>query len=335
MNKKLAVIVLTWNDWKNTIECLESIFNNSFENFDIILVDNNSDLIHIEKINQWSKNFIKVEDNEFKFNSNKKIDLIKINKNFKISNNICEKKIYLIQNNKNLGLTAGLNVGYEFILNQKYDYVARIDCDFIIPKNYLKDMVNLFEKDDLIVAASPKIKHAYMRDTVWWYKFRMNWFYLKFHQTVNLQKKRILDNSNISGIISTDSICGCCSFYRIEKLKLCGLGDEEFFLGPEDIELSYRLKNFGNLVSNLDCYTFHKVARSGAVSGKFRRSYTDAMGFLLLIKKIGTFSDKLFGYFYFILRIPFFFILLIFKKREKERVLGYFFGCKDFFLKKK
>ena len=49
MNKKLAVIVLTWNDWKNTIECLESIFNNSFENFDIILVDNNSDLIHIEK----------------------------------------------------------------------------------------------------------------------------------------------------------------------------------------------------------------------------------------------------------------------------------------------
>ena len=196
-------------------------------------------------------------------------------------------------------------------------------------------MVNLFEKDNLIVAASPKIKHAYMRDTVWWYKFRMNWFYLKFHQTVNLQKKRILDNSNISGIISTDSICGCCSFYRIEKLKLCGLGDEEFFLGPEDIELSYRLKNFGNLVSNLDCYTFHKVARSGAVSGKFRRSYTDAMGFLLLIKKIGTFSDKLFGYFYFILRIPFFFILLIFKKREKEKVLGYFFGCKDFFLKKK
>ena len=60
MNKKLAVIVLTWNDWKNTIECLESIFNNSFENFDIILVDNNSDLIHIEKINQWSKSFIKV-----------------------------------------------------------------------------------------------------------------------------------------------------------------------------------------------------------------------------------------------------------------------------------
>ena len=53
MNKKLAVIVLTWNDWKNTIECLESIFNNSFENFDIVLVDNNSDPIHIEKIKEY------------------------------------------------------------------------------------------------------------------------------------------------------------------------------------------------------------------------------------------------------------------------------------------
>ena len=26
MNKSIAITVLTWNDWKNTIVCLESIF---------------------------------------------------------------------------------------------------------------------------------------------------------------------------------------------------------------------------------------------------------------------------------------------------------------------
>ena len=43
MSKSLAITVLTWNDWKNTIKCLESIFQSTFENFDIILVNNNSE----------------------------------------------------------------------------------------------------------------------------------------------------------------------------------------------------------------------------------------------------------------------------------------------------
>ena len=55
MNKKLAVVVLTWNDWKNTIECLESIFNSSFQNFDVVLVDNNSDEIHLKKLTNGQK----------------------------------------------------------------------------------------------------------------------------------------------------------------------------------------------------------------------------------------------------------------------------------------
>ena len=334
MDNKLAIVFLTWNDWKNTVECLESIYNSSFENYDIILIDNNSDEIHLEKIKDWSKNNIIVNDKQFNFNSKKNINLIKVKEDFEIDD-IGKKKIYLIRNKKNLGLTAGLNVGYKFVINQRYDYLARIDCDFIITKNYLKDMIDLFQEDSEVAAASPKIMHAYLRDTVWWYQFKMNWFYLKFQQTMNLQKKRISNNSKLKGIIETDAICGCCSIYKISKLKLSGLGDEEFFLGPEDIELSYRLKKFGKLICNLDCYTFHKIARSTYVSGKFRRSYTDAFGFLLLIKKIGTLSDKFFGYFYFLLRIPFFLLLLILRKREKENVYGYLAGCRDFFLKKK
>ena len=56
------------------------------------------------------------------------------------------------------------------------------------------------------------------------------------------------------------------------------------------------------------------------------------------LKKINCYRnlwDKIIGYSYFLLRIPYFFILLIFKKREKDRVLGFSLGCIDFFLKKK
>ena len=333
MNKKIAVVTLTWNDWKNTVECLESIFNSSYDFFDVILIDNNSEKYHLDKIFTWANNQINVKDEEFDFNPNKNLQIININKDYVIEKP-GQKKIFLLRNEKNLGLTAGLNVGYDFLIKQNYDYIARIDCDFIISKKYLENMKNLFQQDKMIVAASPKIKHAFLRNTIWWAGLKINWSYLKFQRTMNLKKKRIKDNTLLQGLIETDAVCGCCSFYKISALKLSGLGDEDFFLGPEDIELSFRLKKVGKILVNLNTYTLHKIARISEISGKFQRSYTDAIGFLLLIKKIGSFMDKLFGYSYFIIRIPIYYILKIFFNRNKNQVQGYIQGCKDFFFNK-
>ena len=342
MSKNLAITVLTWNDWQNTTKCLESIFQSSFENFDVILVDNNSDEIHLKKIHEWVNNKIKIEDEEFNFNPNKKIDIVNVTKELVLSEK-GKKKIYLISSRErknerwaiNLGCTAGLNLGYKFSLEQNYDYLARIDCDFIITKDYLKGMIDTLEKNKDVVAASPKIKHGYLRQTILWSGFNINPYYLKFQKTMNLKKKRIVDDNSYKGLIESDVVCGCCSFYRPEILKKTGLGDEDFFFGPEDIELSFRLKKFGKIAANLDLVTFHKVTSSSNISGWLSRSYYETKGFLLLIKKTGHLWDKIIGYSYFILRIPYFFILLIFKKREKDRVLGFSLGCIDFFFKKK
>ena len=48
---------------------------------------------------------------------------------------------HLVKQNKKIVVLDNLSTGRienlkEFILNQKYDYVARIDCDFIISKKY-------------------------------------------------------------------------------------------------------------------------------------------------------------------------------------------------------
>ena len=85
------------------------------------------------------------------------------------------------------------------------------------------------------------------------------------------------------------------------------------------------------MVVNLDTYTFHKIAKSIDVSGWYYRSYNETRGFLLLIKKTGSLSDKFIGYMYHLLRIPYYLILLISRKRSKEKVFGYTKGCIDFF----
>ena len=331
MNKSIAITVLTWNDWKNTIVCLESIFQNTYQNFDVVLVNNGSEKYHIEKIRDWASNKIIVKDEEIFFNENKKIEIIDTTNDYNIVSK-GNKKIYLIDLKNNIGLAPAVNLGFKFSIENNYDLTARIDCDFIITKNYLKSMSLLFVNDNNIIAASPKIKHAYLRDTIWWKGFKSNWSYLKFQETMNLKKKRIMDDIKYKGITKTDAIAGCCSFYRTEVFKISGLEDEDFEFGPEDAELSFRLKKIGKLVVNLDTFTFHKIARSIDVSGWYYRSYNETKGFLLLIKKTGTLSDKIFGYIYHILRVPYFLILLILKKRSKDLVKGYSKGCLDFFL---
>ena len=82
MTKNLAITVLTWNDWENTVKCLESIYQSTFSNFDVILVNNNSDKIHLDRIYEWSKNKINVEDEEIDFNPNKNIEIIEVNKDY-------------------------------------------------------------------------------------------------------------------------------------------------------------------------------------------------------------------------------------------------------------
>ena len=333
MSKSILITVLTWNDWENTVVCLESIFHNDYQNFDVLLINNGSEKYHIQKIKDWAKNKILIDDKEIEFNKNKQIKIINVANNQKI-NAKGSKNIYLINLEKNIGLAPAVNLGFKFSIQNQYDLTARIDCDFIVTKEYLKNMSSIFEVKNDIVAASPKIKHAYLRNTIWWKGFKSTWSYLKFQRTMNLQKKRIIDNSSYKDIIETDMIAGCCSFYKTEVFKTTGLEDEDFIFGPDDAELSFRLKKIGKLVVNLNSETFHKIASSINVSGWYFRSYNETKGFLMLIQKTGTRSDKIIGYIYHILRVPYFFILLAFKIRKKDKVLGFYKGCLDFFFKK-
>jgi GT2 family glycosyltransferase len=63
----ISIIILNWNGWKDTLECLESLKNINYNNYTIILVDNGStddSLWNIEnylekwrKINSQKKNY--------------------------------------------------------------------------------------------------------------------------------------------------------------------------------------------------------------------------------------------------------------------------------------
>lgn len=40
MTPKVSIIILNWNRWRDTIECVESVLRISYPNYEIVIVDN-------------------------------------------------------------------------------------------------------------------------------------------------------------------------------------------------------------------------------------------------------------------------------------------------------
>ena len=337
LNYSVGIVVLSWNDWLNTTRCLDTLFKNDYSKFDIILVDNNSDEFHFKKIINWSKQK-KIKINFLNKKKNK-IKNLKKNKNFFIykSNKIAEFPFA-----KNLGVAGGYNIGLEFALKSKYDFIVRLDCDFIVPKNLISGLLKTLEKNKDCVAVSPKVYYYLKKKTklIWWTNLKFTRNYFRFQRTGQTGHRRVLDKGQFKGIIKSDSICGCCVMFRSKSLKEAmkvhpsrrRVLDEDFFFGPEDMEISNRLKKSGNILVNLNYYAHHKVSQSIHVSGVKSNLYFATIGWLLITKKICNKKDQLITRIFFLLRGILHIIKLIYKK-DKEHHLGFLLGLKDYFFK--
>ena len=62
---KVVIIILNWNGWKDTIECLESLYHITYPNYTVILVDNGSVDDSIEQIRSYCAGKIQVESTFF------------------------------------------------------------------------------------------------------------------------------------------------------------------------------------------------------------------------------------------------------------------------------
>ena len=61
---RVSVIIINWNGWSDTLECLESLYQIKYPNYDVILVDNNSTDNSIPEIKNY---FDKSKGDRIKF----------------------------------------------------------------------------------------------------------------------------------------------------------------------------------------------------------------------------------------------------------------------------
>jgi len=196
--------------------------------------------------------------------------------------------IIVIENQYNIGLAAARNIGFQYAIKQKADYVLSLDND-----TYLFDpalITKLIEKtlepglDDvfafgLVLKEGAGFKEGHKGIDL-------------FGGTFNMRKNK----RKVEGVTFVDFVPGCFMFIRCGQLKKTGLIDEGYYIYFEEVDLSLRAWGKGMpsvLVDELQAGHL-KTATNVRWSAFF--TYFYIRNFLFVSNRFRRFSERPFIY---------------------------------------
>jgi GT2 family glycosyltransferase len=202
---KTLIIILNWNTYEMTKECVQSLLAMEGASFEILIADNGSQDGSVEKLRQ------------------------------------AFPQVTVIANGCNLGFAAGSNVGMKLALAQGADYVLLVNNDTVVQPNLLAELLAESERSPKAGMISPKIYYADHPDRIWWAGGTFSlWQGVPRHLGRNEKERGKYETP-----CTIDWATGCVVLLKCAALRETGLFDEKFFANAEDLDLSLRMRSLG------------------------------------------------------------------------------------------
>lgn len=295
----VSIIIINWNGWKDTIECLESVFQIDYPNFNVIVVDNASEDDSLDKIREYCSGHLEVKSPFFDYKSNNKPILLfeydeeVSDKNDKKeppnSHNFDKNQLILIKNDENYGFPGGNNVGMRFALkNINPDYILLLNNDTVVDNHFLSELVESGEVHDNIGILGPKIYFYDEPNTIWSAGCKISW---KLSRGIQIGSND-LDKGQYDEKREVEYVSGSAFLIKTEVIQKIGLMDEKYFLYFEESDWTLRANQVGYKslyvpMANI----WHKVSRSGGGISKPVGLYYITRNRWIFMKKWAKKSD--------------------------------------------
>lgn len=201
----VAIILVNWNGYAFTADCLRSLRRVKSPEFKVILVDNASQ-------NQEGS---------------------------RLKNGFPE--IDLIENSTNLGFTGGNNVGIRKALDEEYTHVMLLNNDTVVEPDFLGQMLRKFQNNPELGVVQPLIFFLHDRKQIWSAggKWKPAWC-----RSITLGDRKYNEQYQAKDR-NLDWATGCCMLITRTALLKAGLLNERYFAYFEDVEWSLRFKEKG------------------------------------------------------------------------------------------
>ena len=232
------IIILNYNSWPDTIECLESLLAQDYSNYKIIVVDNGSPNDSVPQLKAWSAtaamqygigfDFIHYQHGQFTAKQVRE-----------------DSRISFIWSENNGGYASGNNIGIRYsYLRSKDHYLWLLNNDTIVMKDTLSILVDFFRRN-----ASGNVGLIGCRQLFYHDPTLIQCLYGKYDKKTGLPKQ-LGENqkADIPVIIDQKDIhylSGACLLTHSRVLNKVGLLNEDFFLFYEELDIAYRMRKAG------------------------------------------------------------------------------------------
>lgn len=278
--KNIAIIVLNWQGWRETLVCLASLRRLVYAgSVTIIVCDNASNDDSVERILTWAQeNYPPSEMAQFKYLSDishfqplpsKDVVIIqKPNSQFEVQkSNKCQfgYSFVFIQTGANLGFAGGNNVGIVYALQHSfsYDYLWLLNNDTEVDSQALTALSEYALAHPQQALIGSTLLHWEERHIVQCaggcHYFPWLTIFRPLHGGKSLVKVMQYDEEQIK----LDYVCGAALFLTTTAVKQVGLLNESYFLFYEELDYTQRLKQQGYEIGWCkNSWVYHKGSAS-------------------------------------------------------------------------
>jgi len=278
----VCIIILNYNGWADTIECLESVLRIEYPKYAVLVVENGSTDNSLEFLKNWAdgkldawlkplhplrhitypplkKPLIYSVFSADEFSEN---GYPKIKNEFSRPGSTNKNRLCLIKSDKNLGFTGGNNIGIRFALwHDDYDFIWLLNNDTVVERNALTNLVKKAQTNPcpgitgsrLMMYDKPEMVQALgggRVSPIW-------------GTTRHIQSEDELKKMNY--------IVGASFLISKECVEKAGLLCDKFFVYSDDTDYCLNAARHGFEVSAaLDSIVFH---REGRATSSFLKNY--------------------------------------------------------------
>lgn len=223
MKPKVAVLVLAYNNYEDTSECLSSLLSLDYPNLSLWLVDNGS---HEELAQRIAATFPSVR---------------------------------IVRTGRNLGVAGGFNAGIIPALKEGADYIFILNNDTVVERDIISNLITQGEKDPRIGVLMPKILYYNDRQLVWSAGARYRCFPPAIVMIgLNQRDGPVYD---VPRDLEYAPTCGLLISKRV--FEEVGLFDDGYLFFYDDWDYSIRVRKAGYIIRYVpQARLYHKVSRT-------------------------------------------------------------------------
>jgi GT2 family glycosyltransferase len=296
MQNKIYIIILNYNGWADTLECLESVLRNNYLNYQCIIVDNDSPNHSMKYLKAWAEGKLDVWNpincalKHLSFPPEKK----PINYVFYTENEVLNKEInkeaeaklnnsiIFIQSNENKGFAAGNNIGIKYAIKKNdFEYIWLLNNDTVIQSDTIVELVDYATKNKSDITGSA-MYYFDSPKTIQAFGGHIN----RFFGTGS----HILNKNEIKNKL--DYVVGSSFLISKKCLERIGLLPEEYFLYYEEVDYCFNARNNNlKLAIATDSIVYHKEGATIGANNKDKNNKSELNESLSLKNRI-QFSNK-------------------------------------------